>query len=159
MRESKTTEGLLPSLFWRIDEAEQSHKLLSVNLAHYKADVLRNLRWVMNASCRPEGDDIYNFKHASDSVLNFGIPPTTGKIGTSIDVNLFIERLRKTILRFESRIIAKTLDIKSVVGMEMGGETGEVGFTLSGDIWCEPLPERFSLETFIDADTGEWIFK
>lgn len=159
MRESKTTEGLLPSLFWRIDEAEQSRKLLSVSLAHYKADVLRNLRWVMNSSCRPEWEEIYNFKHASDSVLNFGIPPTSGKIGSSIDVEVFIEKLRQALLRFETRIMASTLEISSAVGMEMGSETGEVGFIISGDIWCEPLPERFSVETVIDADTGEWIFK
>ena len=95
MREVTKREGLLPSLFWRIDEAAQSRKEVSVNLTHYKADVLRNLRWILNSTCRPEGDLIYDFPEATDSVLNYGMPPITGRVGTSIDVEIFIDRLRK----------------------------------------------------------------
>jgi len=158
-KDSIKAEGLLPSLFWRIDEAEQTTKLLSVNLNHYKADVLRNLRWIMNSSQRAESDEIYSFPEASDSVLNYGIPVTTGKIGTTIDVEIFIDKLSKAILRFETRIIPETLEVSTIEGMELNGDTGEVGFVIAGDIWCEPLPERFSVETFIDSDTGDWIFK
>ena len=50
MKGSYKEELTLPSLFWRIDEAEQSRQGRGASLAVYRAEVLRNLRWLLNAS-------------------------------------------------------------------------------------------------------------
>jgi len=155
-RDAKRMDGLLPSLFWRIDEAEQSADPIAVSLSQYKADVLRNLRWILNSSCRPEYDVINDFEEAKDSLLNYGIPATTGKFAQSVDIEIFIERIKTALMRFEPRIIKGSLEVEAIGSSESGVD---IGFTVKGEIWCEPLPERFNVETFIDSDSGEWSFK
>ena len=59
-------------------------------------------------------------------------------------------------MRFEPRIIRGSLEVEAISSTESGVE---IGFAVRGEIWCEPLPERFNVETFIDSDSGEWSFK
>ena len=153
----RNTEGLLPSLFLRIDEAEQSSdSRQGTSFAVYRADILRNIRWILNSSARPLKSPISDFPQALHSSLNFGIPPYSGKVGSSLNVRLFAAAVRDAILRYETRILTDSLEVTPVIENRSLGN--QVSFQISGSIWCEPLPERFSLETSIDASTGEWTF-
>ena len=157
MRIIESSEGILPSLLWRIDEAEQIRGITSSSILVYRADVLRNLNWILNSVAFAEGSSIYMFEHAADSVLNYGLPPTSGRIGSSMEVSVFVEKLRDVIVRFEPRIIPDTLDVASS-GESDGENMSAIGFVISGSIWCEPIPERFSLDTRIDPELGGWEF-
>ena len=153
----RNSEGLLPSLFLRIDEAEQTSDVRQgTSFAVYRADILRNIRWILNSSARPSKSPISDFPEAMHSALNFGIPPYSGKVGTSLNARLFANAVREAILRYETRILTDSLEVEPVLESRIQGN--QLSFHISGSIWCEPLPERFSLETSIDASTGEWDF-
>lgn len=157
METDRVTEELLPSLFWRIDEAEQVGSLSHSSLSIYREDVLRSLKWLLNASAHPARSPIHDYPHVEKSVLNFGLPPTTGRVGSSLDVEKFVRDLKRVIVSFEERIVAKSLEVE-VLGNQ-GAATGpELTFQISGSIRCEPLPEHFSFKTHIDTASGNWIF-
>ncbi len=153
MKEESANESVLPSLFWRVDEAEQVRALGNSSLAIYRDDVLRSLKWLFNASAHPENSPIHHHDEVASSVLNFGLSPVTGRLGSSIDVNDFIRDIRRAILNYEPRILKETLKV-DVFETELDG----FEFAISGSIWCEPLPESFSFHTRIDSESGSWIF-
>lgn len=158
MKGSFREELTLPSLFWRIDEAEQSRQSRGASLAVYRSEVLRNLRWLLNASSARHEDPIWNHPHASDSVLNFGIPPYSGHIETSFDSDHMASAIRSAILRFEPRILPGSLAVEKI-SQGYDDEGGAIAFRISGSIWSQPIPERFAMETSVDPTTGEWSFE
>jgi len=151
-------ELTLPSLLWRIDEAEQSRYARGASLAVYRADVLRNLRWLLNASSARTEDSIWRFPGAAASVLNFGVAPYSGRIGSSIDMDEMASSIHEAILHFEPRIIPSTLEVERI-GDQYEDEGNSVAFRISGSIWAQPVPERFSMETAIDTTSGAWTFE
>ncbi len=157
MKISYREELTLPSLLWRIDEAEQSRYARGASLAVYRADVLRNLRWLLNASTARAADPIWKFPGAAASVLNFGITPYSGMMGSSLDLDDVASSIREAILAFEPRIIPSTLEVERI-GDQYDDEGNSVPFRISGSIWSQPVPERFSLETAVDTTSGAWTF-
>lgn len=149
-------ELTLPSLFWRIDEAEQARQGRGASLAVYRAEVLRNLRWLLNASAAREADPIWDHARAAESVLNFGIPPYSGRVGTSMDADQMAAAIHSAILRFEPRILAGTLMVEKISGEDPEGNS--IAFRITGSIWSQPVPERFAMETTVDTASGEWSF-
>ena len=153
MREDSANESVLPSLFWRIDEAEQVRDMGNSTMGIYRHDVLRNLKWLLNASAHPSTSSVYHHDSVASSVLNYGLMPIAGRLGSSINVEDFVRQIRKVILQFEPRIIGETLEIE-IFSAELDG----YAFSISGSIWCEPLPESFSFQTKIDSESGGWVF-
>lgn len=148
-------EMSLPSLLWRIDEAEQSRQGKGASVSIYRADVMRNLRWLLNASAHREGSMIWDLPQASESVLNFGIPPYSGRFGTSFDADDLGRAIKSAIIRFEPRILADSLVVEAV---DDEVEGNRIGYRISGSIWSQPVPERFTMETSIDTASGAWTF-
>ena len=156
MKGSYKEELTLPSLFWRIDEAEQSRQGRGASLAVYRAEVLRNLRWLLNASAAREADHLWDYPHASESVINNGIPPYFGRVGTNVDADDMADAIHRSILQFEPRILPETLHVEKITVSDDEGNS--IAFRITGSIWSQPVPERFALETSIDTASGEWSF-
>lgn len=158
MKGSFREEITLPSLFWRIDEAEQSRQSRGSSLAVYRSEVLRNLRWLLNSSSARLDDNIWDYERASDSVLNFGIPPYSGHFDTSFDANQMASAIRTAILRFEPRILPASLHVEKIGDYKSDREGTAIAFRITGSIWSQPVPERFSMETAVDTSSGMWSF-
>lgn len=150
-------ELTLPSLFWRIDEAEQSRQGRGASVAVYRAEVLRNLRWLLNSSAARAADDIWHFGEAASSVVNYGIPPYSGRLGSAMDADEMASAIMAAILRFEPRIVPETLKVERLRDRD-NIEGNSLAFRISGSIWSQPVPERFSMETNIDTTSGNWNF-
>lgn len=150
------SEMAMPSLFWRIDEAEQTRPERGVSLATYRAEVLRNIRWLLNTQAHRQGSPLLNYPEATRSVLNFGLPPHSGQMETIYDHDIIATQLREVILCFEPRIIPQTLEVETVAVEDAGEHC--LGFRISGSIWSQPVPERFTMDTSIDTASGEWNF-
>ncbi len=150
-------ETALPSLFWRIDEAEQARQGRGTSVSVYRAEVLRNLRWLLNSSSCPVDDPIWDLPEASNSVLNFGIPPYTGRTGASLDVHDLARAIRRAIIRFEPRILAESLEVEAVTDL-FADQGNLIAFRINGSIWSQPVPERFAMETTVDTASGAWTF-
>lgn len=154
-RSSLQDEVFFPSLLWRVDESEGSAATRGVSISVYRNEVLRNIRWLLNASGAPANDPIWSMPEGARSVLNFGLPPFVGKVGDDMDVDEFAAAIRVAILSYEPRILPGTLRVEPHVGNTLQ----DVGFHIEGNIWCEPVPERFLMEARIDVASGEWGFE
>ena len=157
MNASYKAEIVLPSLLWRIDEAEQIRHGRGVSMSVYRAEVLRNLKWLLNTSAHPANDPIWQLPGASSSVLNFGIPPYSGRVGSSVNADELADAIHEAILRFEPRIIPDSLEVLRTDNV-YGDQGNSVSFRISGSIWSQPVPERFSMETMVDTASGAWSF-
>lgn len=135
----------------------ESHRRRTVSLARYLAGVRRDLGWLLNASARLPGDDVYNFIEAAQSVVNFGVRDLCGLSLASLDRDQLARDLRKAILRFEPRIIPETLSVTPELD-SFGRSHAILGFSIRGDIWALPYPAPLALKTEVDLETGQFLF-
>ena len=94
-----------------------------------------------------------SYGEIESSVLNYGLPDLTGKTASSINVIELEEIIKQTILRFEPRIIPKTLEVR-VREDEDSMENNSLAFEISGDIWKDPVPVHLHLMTQMDLESG-----
>jgi type VI secretion system protein ImpF len=72
------TEKIQPCLFDRLTDEEPDTKQDSrasrvISLQRYREGVLRDIRWLLNASAHVDPDDARQFGEVRRSVLNFGV--------------------------------------------------------------------------------------
>ena len=63
----------------------------------------------------------------------------------------FERELAEAISLFEPRILRNSVTVKS------SKERNLVGLEIHGDLWANPVPERFFIRTKIDLETGQSI--
>jgi type VI secretion system protein ImpF len=167
-------EPRLPCLFDRLidekpDSLEDSGNRRTASFEDYRAGVLRDLRWLMNASRHPTRDeaesrvafnpngkneDIYKYPHVSGSVLNFGIRDIGGITISSLEEDdQVLHRIEESIRLFEPRIDPDTVQVKMVWDEELG-TLGKMAFEISGDLWALPHTERITFRTEMDLEAG-----
>jgi type VI secretion system protein ImpF len=87
-------------------------------------------------------------------VLNFGIPDMCGLTTSSVEP-VHVERaIRDAILRFEPRILARSLSVRAATDADAMGPNA-VSFRIEGDLWSQPMPEHLFVKTEIDLETGQ----
>ena len=149
-------EHRLACLFDRLvdhqpDVMDERRNERTLTLADYRAAVIRDLRWLLNAARKSDSDDLYFFPEVAKSVLNYGARDLTGMtIGNLVNYDLE-EELRQLIIDFEPRIIAETLTVRAVA---QEGTGARIAFEINGHIWALPHPERMFLRTEMDLETG-----
>ena len=116
--------------------------------------VKRDLTWLFN--CNNMCEDALlkeSYAEIETSVLNYGLPDLTGKTSSSIDVIELEESVKQTILRFEPRIIPKTLQVELHQDEESMNHNTLI-IEISGDVWTDPVPVHLHLRTQIDLESG-----
>lgn len=116
--------------------------------------VKRDLTWLFNAQnmCM---DDVLeeSYSNIESSVLNYGMPDLTGRTLSSVNTFQLEKELKKMILRFEPRIIPKTLSIRLHEDKKLMDHNALV-FEINGDIWMDPIPVHMHLMTQLDLENG-----
>lgn len=116
--------------------------------------VKRDLTWLFNAQnmCM---DDVLeeSYSNIESSVLNYGMPDLTGRTLSSVNTFQLEKELKKMILRFEPRIIPKTLSIRLHEDKNLMDHNALV-FEINGDIWMDPIPVHMHLMTQLDLENG-----
>jgi type VI secretion system protein ImpF len=153
------TERIQPCLLDRLtdedpDNQKESKTARVISLPRYREGVLRDLRWLLNASAHVSEAEAQQFGEVGRSVLNYGTGDYCGKLASSLDFAVAEHAMMETIKFFEPRILPNTLSVKAV------GESQHVGpntisFEIRGDLWASPIPEQLYIKTQIDLDTGE----
>ncbi|WP_299871155.1 type VI secretion system baseplate subunit TssE [uncultured Cocleimonas sp.] len=118
------------------------------------ACVKRDLTWLFNCNNMCE-DQLLKESYAEieTSVLNYGLPDLTGKTASSINVIELEGIIKQTILRFEPRIIPKTLEVQLHEDEESMNHNSLI-IEISGDVWTDPVPVHLHLRTQIDLESG-----
>ncbi|MBL4608696.1 MAG: type VI secretion system baseplate subunit TssE [Pseudomonadales bacterium] len=151
-------ERLQPALLDRLRDDEPEHSVEARNkrvitLKKLQEYVTRDLNWLLNTTALSISDDLSSYPEVQNSVLNYGANSFSGISASSIEPHILERQLKKSIIAYEPRILAKTLDVQVVEQDNMNRNA--IVFHISGELWAEPLPIALYIKTEIDLETGE----
>lgn len=155
------TERIQPCLFDRLtdenpDLKQESRTSRVISLQRYREGVLRDLRWLLNASAHLDEEDWNEFGEVRKSVLNYGTNDFCGQLASSLDLAAVEHEMIEAIKVFEPRIIANTLTVKAIGETEKFGPN-IIAFEIRADLWASPMPEQLYIKTQIDLETGQCV--
>lgn len=158
MAELTNRERLQPSLLERLTDDEpgnprESREQRVLSVKKLKDSVLRDLEWLLNTEFLANSTDLTDYPHVASSVLNYGRPPLSGKVSSSVPLNQLKEQFRQAILQFEPRILPDSLVVRAAHRDE-GRAGNRLEFEIQGQLWAQPLPLSLFLRTEVDMDSG-----
>lgn len=135
------------------DRAEaENHRVMSK--AQLRQAVLRDLAALFNA-VQPLDKQAEPYPLLQDSVLNFGLPPLSGKLASTLDVSVVEAYIRQAIVRFEPRILPDTLQVRALEATSVLDTHNVIEFEISGHLWSHPVPLEVLLRTQLDLEAGQ----
>ena len=151
-------ERLQPSLLDRLTDNDPDRKLESrdsrvLSPSRLRDCVRRDLAWLLNTSNLGAVQDLDEYPQVARSVLNYGMPDLAGRTTSSVDTTTLEQAIRRVILDFEPRLVAKTLRVKLFVDEKQMNHNA-MSFDIEAELWAQPLPLRLFLRTAIDLETG-----
>lgn len=171
MPELTPQDRLQPALLDRLtddqpDKTQETRERRVMSKAQLKQAVLRDLAWLFNASRLeraaspldgrlPAGDDLSDAPEARRSVINFGLPPLSGRAAVSMDIVDLERAIRQAIVEFEPRILPTTLRVKAIVTTSAVDHHNVIGVEINGQLWSQPVPLELLVRTEIDLETGK----
>jgi type VI secretion system protein ImpF len=159
MADLSQQERLQPSLLDRlIDDdptnPQESREKRVLTMKQLRAAVLRDLSWLFNCEALSHSEDLEAYPNVQTTVLNYGLPPLTGRLGSSID-SIDIERTLKSVIRnFEPRILNRNLRVR-LLPIEDRKNPNALAFEIEADLWAQPIPLSLFLRTDLDLEMGQ----
>ncbi|MET0509666.1 MAG: type VI secretion system baseplate subunit TssE [Burkholderiaceae bacterium] len=162
MVEPFSRDRLQPALFDRLIDDEPTATIESidrrtVSRQRLRQSVLRDLTWLLNAqadlSCEP-GLSTERAGAALRSVVNFGLPPMSGRLVSKLEVADVERMVRDAIVTFEPRILPDSLRVQALIPEDPMGHHNCISFEIVGQLWAQPYPLELLLKTDIDLETG-----
>jgi type VI secretion system protein ImpF len=151
-------DRLQPSLLDRLTDNDPERKQESrdarvLSPSRLRECVRRDLVWLMNTTHLRSTQDLDDYPLVARSVLNFGLPDLAGRTSSTVDSGTLEQAIRKVILDFEPRLVARTLRVKLVVDDSQMNHNS-MTFDIEAELWAQPLPLRLFLRTAVDLETG-----
>jgi type VI secretion system protein ImpF len=135
-------DRLQPSLLDRLTDNDPERKQES-----------RDLVWLLNTTHLRSTQDLDDYPLVARSVLNFGLPDLAGRTSSTVEAGVLEQAIRKVILDFEPRLVARTLRVKLAVDDSQMNHNA-MTFDIEAELWAQPLPLRLFLRTAVDLETG-----
>lgn len=160
MPEQRTPqERLQPALLDRLTDEEPDKKLEPRQLRvisknRLRQAVLRDLAWLFNTTRLDAEMDPAKLPFARRSVINYGLPPLSGKTASSLEVNDLEKSIKQAIIDYEPRILPSSLRVKAIE-MANFDQHNVIGVQISGMLWAQPVPLEMLVRTEIDLETGQ----
>ncbi len=157
MAETLARDRLYPSLLDRLTDEEPDKRTeprdnRAFTLMRLRESVLRDLNWLFNATQLSE--DLDGYPQVASSVVNYGLPPVSGRPASSLDFGEVARRLRQALLDFEPRLIPHTVRV-SAISSEKDSPHNVVSFRIEGQLWSLPVPLEIYLRTDMDLENGQ----
>jgi len=161
MAELTPKELLQPSLLDRLTDLNPEGKTDTfeervISFRRLRESVIRDLEWLLNTGRLEISSELDGYPEVKKSVLNYGIPDISGTSTAGRDSTSIEQDIRQAILDFEPRIIPSTLKVSVVIDDTKMSEN-TMALEIQGELWWQPLPERFYLKATLDPELG--IFK
>jgi type VI secretion system protein ImpF len=157
MPDPNRDQRFLPCLLDRLRDDDPSNKEESrghrvISIARYKEGVVRDLRWLLNASPHLPVEPnrsvrLSDYPEANRSVLNYGTRQLSGLV--TPDMEELERQLSEAMQLFEPRFIQHSLHVKATV------ERHIITFELRAELWAEPVSEQLFMRTTLDIETGQ----
>jgi type VI secretion system protein ImpF len=160
MVEVGARDTLQPALLDRLTDNDPGRRVESredrvISRSQLRAFVLRDLSWLFNTTNLSAEVDFSGHPLAEQSTLNYGLIPLSGKLVSSLDLAELEEIIRRTIIRFEPRILARTLSVRGIPASEPLTHHNVFSFEIAGTLWAHPYPLELLLKTDVDLESGE----
>jgi type VI secretion system protein ImpF len=151
-------ERLQPSLLDRLTDNDPERKQESrdarvLSPSRLRDCVRRDLAWLLNTTHLRAMQNLDEHPQVARSVLNYGMPDLAGRTTSGVDTTVLEQAIRKVILDFEPRLVAKTLRVKLFVDEKQMNHNA-MSFDIEAELWAQPLPLRLFLRTAVDLETG-----
>jgi type VI secretion system protein ImpF len=160
MGELTPQERLQPALLDRLTDEEpgarqEAREQRVMSKARLRQAVLRDLAWLFNATRFETADQLAKMPDVRRSVVNFGLPPLSGRALSSLDLSDLEAAIRQAIIDFEPRLLATTLQVTALVEQGDLGRHNVIGVEIRGQLWAQPVPLELLVRTEIDLETGK----
>lgn len=142
-----------PSLLDRLREDERR----VADWPQFKSLVLRDLGRLLNARGPLTGlgdAEEQGLPSVSRSVVNFGLPDTTGRTLTPEQVAELARAVEQAVRRYEPRLELDRRNPVRVVQSKEPGDQGKLRLEIRGELKSEPVPEWLCIATEINVETG-----
>jgi type VI secretion system protein ImpF len=151
-------DRLQPSLLDRLTDSDPERKQESrdarvLSPSRLRDCVRRDLAWLLNTTHLKAVQNLDEHLHVARSVLNYGLPDLAGRTASSVDASTLEQAIRRVILDFEPRLVAKTLRVRLFVD-EKQMNHNSMSFDIEAELWAQPLPLRLFLRTAVDLENG-----
>jgi type VI secretion system protein ImpF len=143
----------------RVAEMQRGQVL---SMERLRTAVRRDLEALLNTvhieQHRVEGEDgevalLDGFPQAAASVINYGLPPLTGRVRAQEDHEGIAAEIERAIQRFEPRI--RDCRVTALVEDDtLGMARSPLAFLIEGELWGYPLSEQLYLRTVLDLEEG-----
>lgn len=162
MSDSFSRDRLQPALFDRLIDEDRSATVeigdqRTINRQRLRQCVIRDLGWLFNAqadlSCEP-GMTPARAGAALRSVVNFGLPPMSGRLVSRLEVADLERIVREAIAVFEPRILPASLRVRAIIPDDPLGHHNCISLEIAGQLWAQPYPLELLLKTEFDLETG-----
>ena len=156
-----TTQGAAPIPLTSLGQVEvtsvvnsqlESPDRRAMSMGRLREAVLRDLRWLFNASGIDDVVDLEPYAEVRRSVLNYGLRSLAGRPVTSIDPNEVARRIRDSISFFEPRLRKIRVTPET---QDRPSEGMTISFLVEAELWGQPVAQQLSLRTSIDVETGD----
>ena len=156
---SSVRDRLQPALLDRLTDhargnEREADETRVMGRAQMREAVLRDLSWLLN-STQPLAAQAETYPHAAASVLNYGLPPLSGKQASRVDVFQLARIIKQTIVRFEPRVLADTLEVRALEAQHVLDTHNVIEFEIRGFLWAQPVPLELLLRTQLDLEAGK----
>lgn len=119
-----------------------------------RASVMRDLGWLLSTASLESVQDLTAYPEVKTSVVNFGMPGLAGWNASQISPSRLEAVVRDAILRFEPRILPRSLRVVVASG-GFGEDPNVLSIEISGEMWAQPLPQALYLRSLLDLETGD----
>lgn len=151
--EIEPRDRLQPALLDRLirDEGDAARVISKSEL---RQAVLRDLSWLFNAT---QTHAQWNEERPAlaGTVLNFGMPPLSGRQLSKLDIARLERTIAETIRRFEPRILPDTLAVHAIEASSVLDTHNMIEFEIRGQLWAQPVPLEMLLRTQMDLEAGQ----
>jgi len=151
-------DRLQPSLLDRLTDSDperqqESRDARVLSPSRLRDCVRRDLAWLLNTTHLKAVQNLDDHPHVARSVLNYGMPDMAGRTTSSVDTTTLEQSIRKVILDFEPRLVARTLRVRLFVDEKQMNHNA-MSFDIEAELWAQPLPLRLFLRTAVDLESG-----
>lgn len=155
MARTEIERTVRPSLLDRLTdeqprEGTEAAMTRDESVRRFRASVLRDLEWLLNARRTPEPAPAA-LRQVRRSVYEYGLPDTLAiPIATREGRDRLVQWLEQTIATFEPRLTEMRVTLVDADQVK----APQVRFTVSATLRMDPSPERVVFDTVFDAASG-----
>jgi type VI secretion system protein ImpF len=156
----RASAHLLPTLLDRLrDDAPRRHteapSEYTVTRSQMRDIVQRDLAFLLNTTSMEDLIDRERYPHVASSTVNFGVPPLAGAFTATRKWEHIEKIIRSAINEFEPRLIAESLSIAPLAGVDAEVHYNVLAFEVRGMIRMDPYPLEFMVQSSLDLETSQ----